>query len=474
MNTKQLLVIVLAIGVALSSVAVVRRDVRRVPVQVTNLASLPSLTSTISRQVALIDFLPAEFVTDGSVNYGNEARAAFAAAAGGVLVLPNFPVLVSRAPGQNWCIRVDSPLAVQGSTCSVLVEREGAVQLLRVQGVAGFTMRDVTLRGRAVQGQGLAHGLLQVFGGRDIAIERVRVDGCDADGIVVAGAEGVCISGCAVAHASKSAIYVNNSRRARVVHNEVIEFGGHRTPAGTVVGAGIQLSSNTDLVCSHNIVQGGVGVGILLNALEGGTAPVGSLVTENRITAVSNPTNPNVSSGIRLANGSGDGRTQTIVSSNSLRGCGTFGIYVENHHGALVTNNSIVESERCGILVSSVQDAVVTGNIVLNSGTSDLRDTYQVQLINRASGVIVRDNTLADLGGYEPGTALDAVSDTSQGAPNNVEPRFEQGVGPRFKGASQIGDVIVGRTPTAGGHIGWVCVHPGEPGVWRPFGRIEF
>lgn len=474
MKPTPILLVVLATVVILSSIAFVqeRRRVAGLPTPAPPIAP-PSSTTVLSREFALIDFLPPGFVTDGSVDYSEAVRDAFQAAANGVLTLPNFPVRVSRSNNQAWCILVESPMVVRGSTSSALVESAGGVQLLRVRNVDGFTLRDVTLRGRAVQGQGLAHGLLQVIGGRSIHLERVRIDGCDADGIAVAQSEGVSIQGCTVSRASKSAIYVNASTRVRVHTNEVIAFGGHRTSSGVVVGAGIQLSSNRDVVCSGNVVQGGTGVGILVNSLESGGAPVGTIVTSNRVTNTSNPTNSNTSSGIRLANGSGDGRTQTIVSGNSLRGCGVFGIYVENHHGALISQNSVVESERTGIMIASVEDAIVVDNIVLNSGTSGLANYHQIHLINQATGVVVRDNELRDLGSFEPGAAQDSVLDASQGAPNLVDPALSFGRGPRFTGAARRGDVIIDRAPRAGEYIGWVCVSSGEPGIWKPFGRIE-
>lgn len=474
MKRTPALLVLLATVILLSSIAFVqqRRRVAALPTPPPPIA--PASSSTVlTRDVALIDFLPPGFVTDGSVDYSEEVREAFFAAGHGTLTLPNFPILVSRANGQAWCILVEAPMLVTGSASSALIERTGGVQLLRVRNVDGFTLRDVTLRGRSAQGQGLAHGLLQVIGGKSIHIERVQIDGCDADGIAVAQSEGVVIHGCTVLRASKSAIYVNASTRVRIGANEVIAFGGHKTNAGVVVGAGIQLSSNRDVVCSENVVQGGTGVGILVNSLESGSAPVGTIVTSNRVINTTNPTNSNVSSGIRLANGSGDGRTQTIVSSNSLRGCGAFGIYVENHHGALISQNSIVESERSGIMVGTVQDAIIVDNVVLNSGTSGLASFHQVHLINQATGVVVRNNELRDLGAYEPGAARDSVLDASQGTPNLVDPTLTFGQGPIFTGVGRRGDVVLVRAPKAGDYIGWVCVNSGEPGVWKPFGRIE-
>ncbi|MEZ6017587.1 MAG: right-handed parallel beta-helix repeat-containing protein [Planctomycetota bacterium] len=473
MKPIQALFIALAVAVMLSAVAVVwQSDRQPIPAPIT-IARSASGSADLSRSVHLIDYLPEGFVRDGSVDYSTEVRAAFAAAANGELVLPNFSVRVSRAQGENWCILVAEPMLVRGSPSSQLVEVNGGVQLLRVYHVSGFTMRDVTLRGLAEAGQALGHGLLQVLGGADIDLQSVRIEGCDADGIAVSQAEGVRISGCRVTRASKSALYVNASTRVRVTDNEVSEFGGHRMQNNSVVGTGIQLSSNRDVVCANNIVQQGTGVGILVNALSGGAAPVGTIITGNRVTDVTNPTNGNVSSGIRLANGSGDGRTQTLVSGNSLRGCGVYGIYIENHTGAHVTGNSVVESERAGIVAASVDDAVISNNVVLNSGTSGLSNFFQVQLINQASRVTVRGNELRDVAAFAAGAAQDIVGDASGGAANLVEPTFERSGSAPINGAGRRGDIALSESPRAGDFVGWVCVQSGDPGVWRPFGRIE-
>ena len=471
MKVTQALLVILATLTVIGTVAVVSSPT---PMFTPRVASPPPSTNPrLSRDFALIDFLPLGFVTDGSVDYSTEVRRAFAAAAGGTLRLPNFPVRVSRAPGQNWCVLVEGSMLVEGSPNAALIETQGGVQLLRVRGVDGFTLRDVTLRGLTGHAQGLGHGLLQVFGGKHVHLERVRIDGCDVDGIAVSGVEGVTITGCSVARASKSAIYVNASRRVRVEHNEAVQFGGHRTPTGTIVGTGIQLSSNTDVVCAHNVLESGTGVGILVNAVESGAPPVGTLVTHNRITGVTNPTNGNVSCGIRLANGNPDRRTQTVVSGNSVRACGQHGIYVENHSGALVTQNSVFESERTGIMVSSVQGAMVVDNIVMNSGTSGLTNLFQIQLINQATDVVLRGNELGALDGLAQSTARDAIHDGSAQGANHIDPFLRFGNQQLAGRPARRGDIALTRNPTTGGYVGSICVTAGTPGIWKPFGRIE-
>lgn len=40
-------------------------------------------------------------------------------------------------------------------------------------------------------------------------------------------------------------------------------------------------------------------------------------------------------------------------------------------------------------------------------------------------------------------------------------------------GAWRQGAKVQSLYPTPGGQMGWVCVNEGEPGGWRPFGRVE-
>jgi hypothetical protein len=39
-------------------------------------------------------------------------------------------------------------------------------------------------------------------------------------------------------------------------------------------------------------------------------------------------------------------------------------------------------------------------------------------------------------------------------------------------GTWAAGDIVYDTTPSAGGHIGWICVTAGTPGTWKTFGAI--
>lgn len=422
--------------------------------------------------VSALDFLPPRHATDGSVDYTRQLQSALDRAAGGTLLLPPFPVLVSARPGQRWCLRVGAPTEIVGTAGSLLRERAGAVQVLRAENVSGLTLRGFAVQGLDAEGTGLAHGLVQVTGGRDVRVEGVTVRDSDADGIAIANVQGVVVHGCTVQNASKSGIYLSRCSDASVVQNAVSGCGGQLTAAHDVVGAGIQLSSSSGVVCASNTVRGGVGVGILCNALAGGERPLACVLADNVVSDVHNPANPNVSSGIRCTNGSADKTTLTLVSGNIVRRCGAHGIYLENHGGSQVLGNTIVESDWSGLAVATVDDVVVADNAILSSGTAPVA-AYGLLLLNDARRVTARDNLVRDLPGLELGSTLAATHDLSRGGGHSLEPRVVWDQAPPVSGRWQQGDRVLDPTPESGLPSGWVCVASGTPGTWAPFARVE-
>lgn len=416
----------------------------------------------------LTRFLPEGYVQDGSVDYGAEVQAAVDAAAGGTLVLPDFPVRVAPRPGERFAVLIGAGIELVGSPASTLVVREEGVQLLRAVDVDGLVLRDFRVAGPGGDGRGMGHGLVQVLRGSDVRIERLRVEGADADGIAVAVVEGVHVVDCAVRDASKSSVYVSSSRRVVVRGNRVSGGGGHVTPGGSVVGVGIQLSSNSEVLCSDNVVDGGLGIGILCNALSGGAAPVGNTIVGNRIRGVDNPFNVDGSSGIKLANGAADKRTRTVVSGNVIDGCGAYGIHLENHGASVVQGNQVFSSARSGIVVGTVDRVVVARNTLFDDGTEPSRGLDSIMLINDARGVVVRDNEIQRTGTLASAKAI--PSDRSQTRANVLVPRVSAMRSAPTAGEWRRGDVVLSLEPAFDGPVGWVCVSAGKPGSWRGFG----
>ena len=322
------------------------------------------------RSRSLLEFLPDGYAIDGSVDYRAELQHAIEASVGATLELPDFPIRIGRAPGQVYGVRLLSGTHLVGQPTSLLFTEEFGLQLLRGEGVENLTVERVALRGPGGDGRGLGHGLLQITGGHDVSLRHLDVWSADCDGIALSQVERCRVESCIVIGASKAAIYLSACDGAIVQGNHVREFGGHVVPSGKRVGIGLQLSSCNDVVCSDNLVADGLGVGILCNANQGGAAPKGHLIANNRVRGVTNADYPAVSGGLRLANGSGDTRTDTLVTGNSIADCGRNGIHVEHHDGSLISRNLVTRSEREGILVGTIDGLQLTGNLVTASGAA--------------------------------------------------------------------------------------------------------
>jgi hypothetical protein len=50
--------------------------------------------------------------------------------------------------------------------------------------------------------------------------------------------------------------------------------------------------------------------------------------------------------------------------------------------------------------------------------------------------------------------------------------KFTTGTSAPASGAFNTGDICWNSNPLPSGYIGWVCLQPGEPGTWAPFGLI--
>lgn len=422
------------------------------------------------RSRSVLEFLPAGYAIDGSVDYRAELQRAIEASVGATLELPDFPIRIGRAPGQVYGVRLLSGTHLVGQPTSLLFTDEPGLQLLRGEGVENLTVESVALRGPGGDGHGLAHGLLQITGGHDVALRHLDVWSADCDGIALSQVERCRIESCIVIGASKSAIYLTACDGAIVQGNHVREFGGHVAPSGKRVGVGLQLSSCRDVVCSDNLVAYGLGVGILCNANQSGAAPKGHLIANNRVHGVTNGDNPGVSGGIRLANGSADKRTETLVTGNSVSNCGWNGLYLENHDGSLVSGNLVTRSERAGVLVSTIDGLQLTDNLVTQSGTANSEATPAIHLVNGARNVVSRGN-----GGGAPdsGPVLPHTRSQSQRSPNSLEPRVVHLDAPPSLGSWARGDLAFHASPSSGAPLGWVCVQSGTPGTWSAFGRVE-
>lgn len=420
--------------------------------------------------VNALDWLPRNPVRDGSADYTVQLQSAIDSAAGGTLVLPDFPVRVSKRSGTTHCLLVTRPIEIRGTVSSQIVETQGACQILRVENARGVRLSGFALKGRGGQGTALAHGILQVFGGEDVTIEDVAALDSDADGIVIADAKRVAIRGCRAQRTSKSGLYLSRCVGGVVADNVVEDGIGHRTGQSSLVGTGIQLSSCTDVTCTGNVVRNGIGIGILLDANSTGVAPTGCSIVGNRVSGWRNTWNSDVSSGIRLQNSAVETRTRSLVAANTVERCGSHGIYVENQDGASIVGNTVVASDRSAICVGTARGVQVLSNVVIDPDAAATGSQAGLHLINGAANVVAIGNRIESRAAtpYVP-----SVIDQSTGGGNSVETQQRRGLAPPSSGLWARGDVVWNAEPWPGAPLGWVCTSAGTPGVWSVFGRIE-
>lgn len=61
---------------------------------------------------------------------------------------------------------------------------------------------------------------------------------------------------------------------------------------------------------------------------------------------------------------------------------------------------------------------------------------------------------------------------TSAGPVRFQGKKFEVGEKEPSEGSYVKGDIVWNCDPTASGYVGWICIRPGTPGTWKPFGQI--
>ncbi len=86
---------------------------------------------------------------------------------------------------------------------------------------------------------------------------------------------------------------------------------------------------------------------------------------------------------------------------------------------------------------------------------------------NYSRTVSVYGNLTVGVAQPDPGVAL-----TVAGPVSFDNKKFMKGIGKPTQGQFNKGDIVWNTDPKASDYIGWVCVTPGEPGHWLPFGMI--
>jgi hypothetical protein len=125
------------------------------------------------------------------------------------------------------------------------------------------------------------------------------------------------------------------------------------------------------------------------------------------------------------------------------------------------------------------------GRFVINENTLEVRDNFEIKksgttelsinesiTIGNSSNldraVSIFGNTVIGLSAPQPGVSL-----TVEGPISFSRKKFEVGNIVPTSGQYNKGDIVWNDEPKASDYIGWVCVVPGSPGSWLPFGMIS-
>ena len=107
---------------------------------------------------------------------------------------------------------------------------------------------------------------------------------------------------------------------------------------------------------------------------------------------------------------------------------------------------------------------------VKKSGTTEFSNNENITIGNSSNldrAVSIFGNTVIGLSAPQPGVSL-----TVEGAISFSRKKFEVGDAMPTTGQYNKGDIVWNDNPKATDYVGWVCVVPGTPGHWLPFGMI--
>ena len=161
--------------------------------------------------------------------------------------------------------------------------------------------------------------------------------------------------------------------------------------------------------------------------------------------------------------------------------------------GSSVTESSL---QKLGVLreLQVAGDAAITRNLNttrLNIGTTSLVDNelhaygdlkigrHESTEISLGHSIVIGNpenytRTVSVYGNLTVGVAQpdNGFALTVAGPVSFDNKKFMKGIGKPTQGQFNKGDIVWNTDPKATDYIGWVCVTPGEPGHWLPFGMI--
>jgi hypothetical protein len=336
-------------------------------------------------------------------------------ATGGGLFFPEGTYAVTPVSGQNYCLLIDAKtIHLYGNNSTISMATTDVKQALRIQDSNNFVVSGLSFVGSGTNGSDGGQGLLQLYQCDNVVIENCIIKNSNCDGLAMALCLNITVSNCIFDNCSKSSLYLNLSTGASLSGNIIKNIGGHLV-SSTIVGAGVQISGNTDCSVIGNSIIDGLGMGILCNQ-SGTTAPKRNIISGNTVKGITNPTNTNVSSGIRLSNSATDKACATVVEGNFAQGCSVYNFYIENHNGAKISDNTSVESDRSGFVISTVSDVTFQNNTAINTNTSNTSGQHAFYLINSASNVIGGGNRAVNSPSFATSYGAHDISDATGNA----------------------------------------------------------
>ena len=293
---------------------------------------------------------------------------------------------------QNYAVRVyQKSIRLRGAPGAVVsMATTDVKQAIRLEECDNSEVTDLRIVGSNTNGADGGQGIFQFNSSDNVRAHGLNISNANCDGLVFSSCTGVQIGPCIFDNCSKTSLYVNDCDRVEIAQPVVTNIGGH-TVSGNLIGAGIQLSGNHDLIMHGGIVENGTGAGVIIDNSTT-RKPHRNTVIGARVRGVSNPTNTGTSNGFRLTNGDADKLAQTILRDCVATACGLYGFYIENHDGSTLRGCRSEEADRSSFIVSTIDGLEVSDCEALNTNTSNTAGQYAFLGINSPSNVVGRGN----------------------------------------------------------------------------------
>lgn len=148
----------------------------------------------------------------------------------------------------------------------------------------------------------------------------------------------------------------------------------------------------------------------------------------------------------------------------------------------LKVNGSVNINNR--VFYDHSSDRLVLGSICIEQSTIGTKEGIGLNIITaNQSRISISEKGDISLGNFDTVTSVNGKFGIGTAEPTvplevNGDVKLHNRlftVGEKFptEGNFKKGDIMWNSNPRPGTHIGWVCIMPGTPGVWKPFGVIE-